>query len=596
MELRKLLREHPPLVFDGAMGTLYAQRAGSQERCELGNLDHPDLVSALHREYLEAGCRAIKTNTFAAGPTALEGDMGLSRRVLEAGTRLALAAAAPYGAFVFGDLGPIPPSGEEDPAGEWIAQADVLLDLGLEYFLVETLASDRGVEQLARHIKDRCPGAFLIVSYAVQPDGTTREGELGRALFRRTAGLGSVDAVGFNCVSGPRHLLEFIQGLDRGDTLLSVMPNAGYPTVVGSRTFYGSQPDYFGQVLAQIARAGAAIVGGCCGTTPEHMAQAVEELSAPAPVSAARHSAPTSPGRVVPQTNSFWDRLCAGRRVIAVELDPPADGNPLPFLEGARALQRAGADAVTIADCPIGRSRADSSLLACKLKRELGIEPIPHLTCRDRNLNATKALLLGLSMEGVGNLLAVTGDPIPSADRDEVKSVFNFNSRMLIKYITGLNQDVLPTPLRVYGALNLNAHNFQVQLDLARQKEENGACAFFTQPVHSHQALDNLAQAREQLKGKILGGVFPIVSYRNACFLNNEVTGIRISPHILELYRGKDREEAGELAVSLSCQIADAMAPYVDGYYLMVPFHRVELVERIIAHLRAVPPGGRENS
>ena len=590
MELRKLIREHPPLVFDGAMGTLYTQRSGSRDRCELGNLDHPGLVRTLHREYLEAGCRAIKTNTFAAGPAALEGDAALSRRVLEAGVRLALEAAAPYGAYVFGDLGPVPLAGEEDPSPDWIAQADVFLDLGLECFLVETLASARGVEALARHIKSRCPGAFLIVSYAVQPDGSTREGELGRDLFRTTAGLGTVDAVGFNCVSGPRHLLEFIQGLDRGDTLLSVMPNAGYPTVLGSQAYYGSQPGYFGQMLARIARSGAAIVGGCCGTTPEHMARAVEALAAPPPPEESSAHGAAVPGRLPPAANPFWDKLCAGKRVIAVELDPPADGTPIPFLEGARALQRAGADAVTIADCPIGRSRADSSLLSCKLKRELGIEPIPHLTCRDRNLNATKALLLGLSMEGVGNLLAVTGDPIPSADQDVVKGVFNFNSRMLIKYITGLNQEVLSTPLRVYAALNLNARNFQIQLDLALRKEENGACAFFTQPVHSPRALDNLALARQRLRGKLLGGVFPIVSYRNACFLNNEVTGMDISPKILALYQDKGRAEAGALAVSLSCQIADAMAPYVDGYYLMVPFHRVELVEAIIAHLRGASP------
>ena len=593
MDLRKLC-QGGPLVFDGAMGTLYTQRSGSRERCELGNLDHPGLIAALHREYLDAGCRAIKTNTFAAGAAALEGDAALSRRVLEAGARLAVEAAAPYGALVFADLGPAPLAGEEDPAPDWMAQAGVFLDLGLDCFLVETLASDRGVAALTRYIKDRSPQACVIVSYAVQPDGTTREGEQGRDLFRRTAQLGTVDAVGFNCVSGPRHLLELVQELDRGDTLLSVMPNAGYPTVVGSRTYYGSQPDYFGQVLAQIARAGASIVGGCCGTTPEHMARAVAALSAPSPAPApVRRAAP--PGRPEPAVNTFWDKLCAGKKVIAVELDPPADGNPIPFLEGARALQRAGADAVTIADCPIGRSRADSSLLSCKLKRELGIEPIPHLTCRDRNLNATKALLLGLSMEGVGNLLAVTGDPIPSADRDEVKSVFNFNSRMLIKYITGLNQEVLPTPLRVYAALNLNAPNFQIQLNLARRKEENGACAFFTQPVHSPQALENLTLARQQLQGKILGGVFPIVSYRNACFLNNEVTGMRISPRILDLYRDKDREEAGALAVALSCQIAGQMAPYVDGYYLMVPFHRVDLVVQIMAHLRGISSDLKEN-
>ena len=584
--IREYLRAQGPRVFDGAMGTLYVQRSGSRERCELGNLDRPELVAALHRDYLEAGCRAIKTNTFSAGPSALEGDRALSRRVIEAGVRLAQEAARPYGAWVFGDLGPVPLAGAEDPAPEWIAQADQMLELGLTCFLVETLASDRGVEALARHIKGRCPEAFLIVSYAVQPDGSTREGELGQALLRRTAALGTVDAAGFNCVSGPRHLLELIRGLDLEGLHLSVMPNAGYPTVIGEQVRYGSQPDYFGQLLAQIARAGAAIVGGCCGTTPELLAQAVKALAAPPAPAGAVSPSPVPQGRTAPAANPFWDKLSAGRRVIAVELDPPADADPAPFLAGARALRDAGADAITIADCPIGRSRADSSLLSCKLKRELGVEPLPHLTCRDRNLNATKALLLGLSMEGVHNVLAVTGDPIPSADRDEVKSVFNFNSRMLARYITGLNETVLPTPFRIFGALNLNARNFDVQLGLACRKEESGVSAFLTQPVHSRRALDNLAKARQTLRGKLLGGIFPIVSYRNACFLNNEVSGVQVAPELLERYRDKGREEAAALAVASSCAIADAMAPYVDGYYLMVPFRRVELVTAIMAHIR----------
>lgn len=588
MELRQYLKERGPLVFDGAMGTLYAGRAGGGERCELGNLERPALVRALHQAYLEAGCGAIKTNTFAASAPALAGDTELCARVLEAGLRLAREAAEPYGAYVFADLGPVPLAGEEDPAPELIRQADVFLSLGARHFLVETLSSDRGVAALARHLKGAAPDAFLIVSYAVQPDGSTREGELGRDLFARTAALCEVDAVGFNCVSGPRHLLEFIRGLDTGDTLLSVMPNAGYPTVVGSRTFYGSAPEYFGEVLSEIAGAGAAIVGGCCGTTPEHMARAVGALAGVTRHRAARHSGAAAPGRAAPAENPFWDKLAAGRRVIAVELDPPADGNPLPFMEGARALRDAGADAVTIADCPIGRSRADSSLLACKLKRELGVEAIPHLTCRDRNLNATKALLLGLSMEGVRNILTVTGDPIPSADRDEVKSVFNFNSRMLAKYISGLNETVFPAPFRVYGALNLNARNFSVQLRLAREKEEHGVSAFLTQPVHSARALENLALAREQLRGKILGGIFPIVSYRNACFLNNEVTGIQICEELLALYRDADRERAEALALEVSTRIAEKMLPYVDGCYLMVPFHRVELVSEIMRRIAAL--------
>jgi homocysteine S-methyltransferase len=274
--------------------------------------------------------------------------------------------------------------------------------------------------------------------------------------------------------------------------------------------------------------------------------------------------------------------------VIAVELDPPTDDDGDKFLAGVRALRDAGADAVTIADCPVGRPRADSSLLACKVHRELGVDPLPHMTCRDRNLNATKALLLGLSIEGVHNVLLITGDPVPTEDRSEVKSVFNFNSRKLARYVSSLNDQTLKSPFRVFGALNLNAHNFEMQLALAVEKEECGVSGFLTQPVLSQQALDNLKLARQTLKGKILGGIYPVVSHRNACFLNNEIAGIHVCDEIISLYEGKDREAAEELAVTISAQVAQAIAPYTDGLYLMTPFQRVSLMERILEQVKPV--------
>ena len=208
------------------------------------------------------------------------------------------------------------------------------------------------------------------------------------------------------------------------------------------------------------------------------------------------------------------------------------------------------------------------------------------MTCRDRNLNATKALLLGLSAEGVHNVLTVTGDPIPSASRDEVKSVFNFNSRMLARYIGGLGETVLTTPFQVFGALNLNARNFSVQLQLAQKKEECGMVGFLTQPVLTQQALDNLKLAHETLKGKILGGIIPIVSHRNALFMNSEVAGITVDPQIISMYEGLDREAGEKLAVKISTAVAEAIGPYVDGYYLMTPFGRTGLMGRIMDEIR----------
>ena len=195
-------------------------------------------------------------------------------------------------------------------------------------------------------------------------------------------------------------------------------------------------------------------------------------------------------------------------------------------------------------------------------------------------------MLLGLSMEGVHNVLTVTGDPIPTEDRDEVKSVFNFNSRKLARYISGLNETSFRIPFRVFGALNLNARNFEMQLKIAKEKEACGVTGFLTQPVLSHEALENLKLAREELSGKILGGIFPVVSHKNACFLNNEIAGIRVCDEIVTLYEGLDRAAAEDLAVRISLRVAEAIAPYTDGYYLMTPFKRVELMTRILQGLQ----------
>ncbi len=582
MDIRTYLAQGAPLLFDGAMGTWFAAQPGrAEERCERANLNRPEEILHIHRAYLQAGCQAIKTNTFAVSADLADGNDEIARDIVEVGSRLALQAAQSCDAYVFADLGPAPLDHSRTPAEVYQMQAQWFLAQGVTHFLVETLSNDQGIPELACWLKEQCPEAFLMVSFAVGHDGLTRAGYLGSDLYRRAAALVEVDAVGFNCVSGPHHLLKYIKTLQLSDKPLTVMPNAGYPTVLGRRTVFGGQPDYFAGQIAQIIQAGATIVGGCCGTTPDHIARTAQALKEPLPKLTI--PAPKKPPKpAVDVSNSLWEKLDAGKHVIAVELDPPVDDDSEGFLEGVQTLRDAGADAVTIADCPIGRPRADSSLLACKIKRDLGVEPLPHMTCRDRNLNATKALLLGLSMEGVHNVLLVTGDPIPTEDRDEVKSVFNFNSRKLARFVSTLNETTLRAPLRIYGALNLNAHNFDVELRRAQEKEACGVVGFLTQPVLSAEALDNLKLARETLQGKILGGIFPVVSHRNACFLNNEISGMRVCQEIIDLYEGKDRDEAEDLAVTISAAIAKEILPYTDGYYLMTPFRRVALMERII--------------
>ena len=273
-------------------------------------------------------------------------------------------------------------------------------------------------------------------------------------------------------------------------------------------------------------------------------------------------------------------------RRIAVELDPPAEAEASGFLEGAERLRRAGADLITIADSPMGRPRMDSALLSCKLKRERGIEPLPHLTCRDRNGIALRGLLLGLAMEGVHRVLLVTGDPVPREDPEGAKGVFQYNSPALIRTVRQWNDTVFSQPFRIYAALNVNSRNFSRQLERAKEKEAAGADGFFTQPVLSREALENLKQARDTLRGEIFGGIFPVVSERNARFLNDNVQGIRVGDEILARYIGADREQGQILAEEISCTMAAELAPWTNGLYLMTPFRRIGLMEAILRRIR----------
>ena len=288
--------------------------------------------------------------------------------------------------------------------------------------------------------------------------------------------------------------------------------------------------------------------------------------------------------------DAFLRKLNAGKKVIAIELDSPKDADLTNYLAGAKRLQAAGADLLTIADCPIARARMDSSLVACRVHRELGLCTLPHMTCRDRNLNATKALLLGLYAEGVREVLAITGDPIPTAERDEVKNVYQFNSRKLAQYIVSLAGEgrEMPSPMTVFGALNLNARNFEVELRRAGEKLENGMSGFLTQPVLSEQAVENLRRTRETLgeREKILAGIMPVVSQRNAIFMENEVNGIHVAEEIMEAFAGLDREQGEALGLEISLKMAREALPYADGFYLMTPFNRVALMERLIARLK----------
>lgn len=571
-----------PLVFDGAMGTYYPDKSKRvMPECEMANLFDSEVIYEIHKEYVDAGAMAIKTNTFQANTVSLGTDFLVVKNVIEAGLSLAKRAVDKTGTLVFADIGPIP-GHDENSIDEHKEIIDIFLENGINDFLFETFSEIGTLKELAKYIKEKDEDAFIITSFAVGADGLTRTGEVGEDLLSEAAKSVEIDAVGFNCVSGPLRLREYIEKINLPEKIISIMPNGGYPTVIKNRTYYSANKDYFSNATLQFLEYGVQIIGGCCGTRPEFIREIIERISEyrytktrPEKKKHARLETPYT-------ENLFRNKLEHGKKPIVVEFDPPKDLNMKRYMENVKALSNSGADGITIADCPVARVRVDASLTAYKIKNEIGIEPIVHMTCRDRNVNASKALLLGLNLENILNIITITGDPVPTAEKDEVKSVFQFNSTKFATLVSDMNEKVFTNKMNIGGALNLNANKFDLEIKRAQAKEKAGVNVFYTQPVISKTAVENLKIARKELKSYIMGGVMPIVSYKNALFMNSEASGIRLDDEIIERYKGLEREEASRLAVEITSDFMRQIADYVDGYYIITPFSRVEIVGELI--------------
>ncbi|MDY5704516.1 MAG: bifunctional homocysteine S-methyltransferase/methylenetetrahydrofolate reductase [Lachnospiraceae bacterium] len=603
-DIREYLRDHV-LIFDGAFGTYYSQRIDQASgSCELANVDHPDLVGEIHREYLIAGAQALKTNTFGAY-ASLVGGPEKQAEIIWKGLSLAEEALRDYReldsapgnrpVYIFADLGPAPGDTPEQKAEQYIKAAELFLQAGAKHFLFETQTVTDGLVEATRYIKKQRPDAFILMSFGVLPDGYSTTGQFYRQIILEVLESGYVDLAGLNCVSSPGHMAKLLGKLPEELLFrIAAMPNAGYPVVRGFRTFFDGSAKYFQGTMKRFLDMGIRVLGGCCGTTPDYI-RGLAELAADQVVVPHDYTSPYQGEGENPREgeayhgtiNCLLTKLRRGKRVIAVELDSPRNAELDRFMEGAKRLQAAGVDTLTIADCPIAQARMDSTLLACKVKRELDLDVIPHMTCRDRNVNATKALLLGGHAEGIRNVLVITGDPIPTAERDEVKTVYQFNSRKLMSFVSSLNQEEFhPDPYGIFGALNVNARNFSVELDRAKEKMENGCMGFLTQPVLTEQAIQNLKQAKAELEGAyILAGLIPVISERNGRFMDQEINGISVPEEMIESFHGLDREQGEALGRKYVNDIYHEIKEYTDGVYLMTPFQRIGLMEGIVRDL-----------
>lgn len=568
------------ILLDGGMATyLQSQFQIEIPEAEEANITRPEVVMQVHREYIAAGADAILTNTYAANTISQKTDQSHVDELIDAACINAKAAAESTGVEVYACIGPIPGElGETLPEYEHIV--DRFLHNGIRNFMLQTFSEADVFGPLARYLKRQEPEAFLICQATVMPEGYSLTGVSAQKFADIASRTPEIDAFGFNCTCGPGNLYKILLETDFHGKPIALMPNAGYPGHEGGRTVYASDPEYFAERLGHMAENGAVYLGGCCGTTPAHIAAAARVLrNAKAQTQLQRVFLPRERAQAPPAPVPY----------LAVELDPPleAEGSEQFFCD-AKRIAHAGADVLTIADCPVGRARGDSSLLASMLHYKYGIEAVPHLTCRDRNLNASKALLLGLHMAEVRSILLVTGDQLPVTERDSTRSVFHFNSVNYAGLVDQLNDTMFQSrPFRIMGALNVNAVSFDAEMEKAWRKSEAGMTAFLTQPVMDERARDNLQRAREELRLPVLAGVMPIVSYRNACFINNEMAGITIPEEVLKAYEGKSRDDAAKLAVDLSLENASKLLGRTDGFYVVTMLRRADISCRITKEIRS---------
>ena len=595
MDIREYLANNR-LITDGAMGTWYDRLTGYKGNlAERANLENPQQIRDIHRAYIEAGAQLIRTNTFAVNSMFFSADE--IEEVLKAAWENASQAVSVSGkdVWIAADMGPInadETKSDGDVEQEYIQLSDYFLRLGAKVFVFETLSDFRYVKRAGSYIKAKCPDAFVVMQFSFNRNGYTRSGMSVRAILSEAASMADMDAVGFNCGVGPLHLYELLknQSFPEGK-YMTVLPNAGYPTELRGRTLYSENVPYYVEMMGRIANLGFDIIGGCCGTTPEHIRGLhhllVNNVKPPKKLMPAVYSTDRQSGcgqEAAEEKTELIQKLERGEKIFVVELDPPFDANDTKLMDGASLLRDIGVDMITLADSPLARPRADSIASAIKMRYTRQMEAMPHISCRDKNVIAHRAQLLGMHMNGLRHALIVTGDPIARGDRESIKSVFNFNSIKLMKYVQTMNQEVFGNrPIYYGGALNHNngsADNIAARM---RLKMEAGAQWFLTQPIYGQDDIDRLRELKEKSGGRIIAGIMPLVSRKNALFIKNEMPGIHVPEHVLEQYEeGMSREAYEDVAAAISVDLMKRLEDVCDGYYMMTPFNRAALIKRII--------------
>jgi len=594
------------LICDGAVGTmLYNKGVYINQNFEALSLTKPSLVQEIHAEYVKAGADIIETNTFGANRRKLEA-AGLAEKI-EAinreGARLAREAAGDS-AFVAGSIGP---SGEirqratpivrESLFEVFREQAAALAEGGVDLFIIETFAD---LEELLVAVEAvRAVSDLPMIAQAKFADAEKTDLDYGIEQMVQALDRAPVEVIGLNCGIGPATALEVLERM-KALTIkpISVQPNAGLPQDIDNRSIYLSTPEYMAVYAGRMIQKGAAIVGGCCGTTPAHIRQIRAQAKALQPATTiqialldevqvgkvTRPAPAETPSRLA-------TKLRAGQFVISVEIDPPQGSDPAKTLEAARALCKTRVDAINIADGPRASARMNPLALALRVRDELGLEPIVHCCCRDRNILGMQADLLGAHSLGIHNVLAITGDPPRLGNYPDATAVFDVDSIGLVRMIRKLNSGTdlagnpigRPTTFYVGVGANPGAIDLDNEIFRLEQKIAAGAEYVMTQPVYDVRLLEQFMGRIERFRVPVLVGILPLISSRNAEFLHKEIPGMQIPDPIRERMRRVGSGPAARAeGIAIAREALRECAPMCQGVYVMPPFNRANLALEVL--------------
>jgi homocysteine S-methyltransferase len=621
-----LLDPESVVVFDGAMGTMLYARGVFINQCydEL-NTRAPELVRAVHAEYAKAGAEVLETNTFGAnriklaqyGLQAHAGDFNRAAakiaRDVAGDTHLVAGAVGPLGIR----LEPYGPTSGDEARAVFAEQMTALKEGGADLFIIETFGDLEEIGQAVRAARDVDPTMPVVAQMTIGTDGHTSFGASPEDVASWLDGLGA-DVIGLNCSVGPQGILEGVERMVHVTRRkLSAQPNAGMPRDVGGRAMYMASAEYMSSYARHLVQAGAKVVGGCCGTTPEHIhaiAEGVRPLSPrlgrykpPTPdVSSAESRVTSHESRVAVQESKavqpvpfatrskFAAKIAARQFVTSVEIVPPRGVNADKMLTDVCALRDAGVDAVNVPDGPRAQSRMGALMTSLLIEQRVGIETVTHYCCRDRNLLGMLSDLLGASAVGLRNILLITGDPPKMGPYPDATAVFDIDSIGLTNLVRNLNHGLDPggnpigEPTRYAIGVGCNPAAIDPAVELRRfmYKVEAGAEFSVTQPVFDVSQLERFLREIDGVRIPVIAGIWPLVSARNAEFLANEVPGVVVPESILQRMRkanDKSREHAVAEGIAIAREMLSQVRDTVDGVQVSAPFGKVDLALQVFA-------------